>query len=78
MRLLFPMARLSFLLVFPLAAMLFAASPTGPLPLGAVRASAENGVFAAAGDLDSAAARLAEEVVRCGAPDNYSFVLVGT
>ena len=36
------------------------------------------GVFAAAGDLESAAERLAAEVVRCGAPDNYSFVLVGT
>lgn len=35
------------------------------------------GVFAAAGDLESAASRLAAEVVRCGAPDNYSFVLVG-
>ena len=36
------------------------------------------GVFVAAGNLESAASRLAEEVVRCGAPDNYSFVLVST
>lgn len=36
------------------------------------------GVFAAAGDLESAATHLAAEVVRCGAPDNYSFVLVST
>ena len=36
------------------------------------------GVFAAAGDLESAASRLADEVIRCGAPDNYSFILVGT
>ena len=34
------------------------------------------GVFAAGGTLESAASRLAEEVLRCGAPDNYSFVLV--
>ena len=43
-----------------------------------VVADARLGVFAAAGDLESAASRLAAEVVRCGAPDNYSFVLVST
>ena len=34
-------------------------------------------LFAAAGPLESAAARLADAIVKCGAPDNYSFVLVG-
>ena len=33
--------------------------------------------FASAGPLESAAARLADAIVKCGAPDNYSFVLVG-
>jgi protein phosphatase len=32
--------------------------------------------FVAAGAVDSAASRLSAEVVRCGAPDNYSFVIV--
>ena len=34
-------------------------------------------LFAAAGSLESAAERLADAIVKCGAPDNYSFVLVG-
>ncbi|MBR3221842.1 MAG: serine/threonine-protein phosphatase [Kiritimatiellae bacterium] len=41
-----------------------------------VVSDARLGVFAAGGTLESAASRLAAEVVRCGAPDNYSFVLV--
>ena len=36
------------------------------------------GVFASVGNLESAASRIADEVVRRGAPDNYSFVLVET
>ena len=32
---------------------------------------------AAVGNLESAASRIADEIVRGGAPDNYSFVLVG-
>lgn len=43
-----------------------------------VVSDARLGVFAAGGTLESAATRLAEEVVRRGAPDNYSFVIVGT
>ncbi len=33
-------------------------------------------VFASGGTLETAAARLADAVVKAGAPDNYSFVLV--
>ena len=33
-------------------------------------------VFASGGALEDAAGRLAEEVVKAGAPDNYSFVLI--
>ena len=43
-----------------------------------VISDARLGVFAAGGDLEYAAERLAAEVVKCGAPDNYSFVIVGT
>ena len=42
-----------------------------------VVSDARLGVFAAVGNLESAASRIAGEVVRCGAPDNYSFVIVG-
>ena len=35
-------------------------------------------VFASGGTLETAAERLAAEVVKAGAPDNYSFVLVAT
>ena len=41
-----------------------------------VVSDARLGVFAAGGTLESAAERLAAEVLKCGAPDNYSFVLV--
>ncbi|MBR2838122.1 MAG: serine/threonine-protein phosphatase [Kiritimatiellae bacterium] len=43
-----------------------------------VVSDARLGVFAAGGTLESAAERLAAEVLKCGAPDNYSFVLVDT
>ena len=42
-----------------------------------VVSDARLGVFAAVGNLESAASRIADEIVRGGAPDNYSFVLVG-
>ena len=43
-----------------------------------VISDARLGVFAAGGDLEAAAERLAAEIVKCGAPDNYSFIIVGT
>lgn len=41
-----------------------------------VISNARMAVFAAGGTLESAKSRLAAEIVRCGAPDNYSYVLV--
>jgi serine/threonine protein phosphatase PrpC len=41
-----------------------------------VVSSARLAALAAAGDLETAKARVTEEVLKCGAPDNFSFILV--
>ena len=44
--------------------------------VSSVVSDARIAVFASGGSLDTAAARLAEAVVKAGAPDNYSFILI--
>ena len=44
--------------------------------VSSVISDARIAVFASGGALEDAAGRLAEEVVKAGAPDNYSFVLI--
>ena len=44
--------------------------------MSGVVSDARLAVFASGGAIETAAERLAAEVVKAGAPDNYSFVLV--